>query len=108
MINLFAALAACLTIKEVVQEKAEPVAPKGTRFDWNMYWDDVDRGMSATEQINKRQSGGYMTTAPLPTSFPVIHGVVDVKRYQHDKRVYGDAIAEMNRRNGSYKYVRAV
>lgn len=108
MIDLFAALAACLTIKEVVQEKAEPVAPKDIRFNWSMYWDDVDKGMSATEQINKRQSGGYMTTAPLPISSPAIHGVVDVKRYQHDKRVYGDAIAEMNRQNGSYKYVRAV
>lgn len=108
MIDLLAILAACLTIKEVVKEKMEPVAPKGTRFDWDAYQKDIENGIGAMEQVRKRQSGGYMTTAPLPTppaSPAAINDVVDIKRYQYDKRVYGEAFAEVNRKNGSYKYI---
>lgn len=104
MIDLLAILAACWTIKEVVKEKMEPVAPKGTRFDWDAYQKDIENGIGAMEQVRKCQSGGYMTTAPLPTP-ATINDVVDIKRYQYDKRVYGEAIAEVNRKNGSYKYI---
>lgn len=106
MIDVLGMVAALLFTKEVAQERLEPVAPKGTRFDWAAYWRDIDDGIGAMEQVRKRQSGGYTNTM-LPQTNPVPkNGVVDQKRYQHDKRTYGEAIAEMNRQNGSYAYVR--
>ena len=103
---ILAALAAFLSTKEIIKEKTEPVAPKGTRFDWDAYWADVEKGMPAMEQVRKRQRGGYMTTKPLPEPKKVIPKVVDMKRYQHDKELYGEAIAEAWRKNGSYMYIR--
>lgn len=91
---------------QVVKEKTEPVAPKGTRFDWDAYWADVENGMPAMEQVRKRQRGGYMTTKPLPEPKEVIPKVVDMKRYQHDKKLYGEAIAEVNRKNGMYMFIK--
>ena len=83
-------------IIEIVQEKTESVAPKGTRFDWDEYHDDIRNGMTTEQQIKKRQRGGYMTTArPNKNTF-------DNTRYEHDKALYGEAVAEMWRKNGSY------
>lgn len=106
MLNWFAALATAFAAREVIKEKTEPVAPKGTRFDWDTYWTDVENGMPAMEQVRKRQSGGYMTTKPLSQPVEVIPKVVDMKRYQHDKKMYGEAIAEVNRKCGMYMYVK--
>lgn len=91
---------------QAIKEKTEPVAPKGTRFDWDAYWADVENGMPAMEQVRKRQRGGYMTTKTLPEPKEVIPKVVDMKRYQHDKALYGEAITEVNRKNGMYMYIR--
>ena len=91
---------------QVVKEKTEPVVPKGTRFDWDVYWADVEKGMPAMEQIRKRQRGGYMTTKPLPEPKEVIPKVVDMKRYQHDKKLYGEAIAEVDRKCGMYMFIK--
>lgn len=106
MHGILAAFAAILSAKEIIKEKTEPVAPKGTRFDWDAYWADVEKGMPAMEQVRKRQCGGYMTTKPLPELKEVIPKVVDMKRYQHDKELYGETIAEAWRKNGSYMYIR--
>lgn len=106
MLNWFAALATVFAAREVVKEKTEPVAPKGTRFDWDAYWADVENGMPAMEQVRKRQRGGYMTTKPLPEPQEIIPKVVDIKRYNHDKALYGEAIAEVNRKCGMYMYVK--
>lgn len=106
MIDVLGIVAALLFTKEVVKESIEPVAPKGTRFDWTAYWRDADNGLGAMEQVRKRQSGGYTDAIPLQINPVPKNGVVDQKRYQRDKRTYGEAIAEMNRQNGSYACVR--
>lgn len=106
MHGILTALAALFTAKEIIKEKTEPVAPPNTRFDWDAYWADVENGMPAMEQVRKRQRGGYMTTKTLPEPKEVIPKVVDMKRYQHDKALYGEAIAEVNRKNGMYMYIR--
>ena len=106
MLDLFAILAALFAAREVIKEKAEPVAPKGIRFDWDAYWADVDNGIPIMKQVKKRQSGGYTTTKPLSKPVEVIPKVVDMKRYQHDKKVYGEAITEVNREYGLYMYVK--
>lgn len=64
--NLFAILSMLFTARQIIKEKSEPVAPAGTRFDWDAYWEDVRNGMSSMEQVRKRQRGGYMTTKPVP------------------------------------------
>ena len=53
-------------IYKLLNEVFEKPAPKGTRFDWDAYWKDVENGMSSMDQVRKRQRGGYMTTEPLP------------------------------------------
>ena len=64
MLNLLMIVSIVFTIVELIKEKIEPVAPKGTRFDWDAYWNDVNNGMSTIEQIKKRERGGYLTTKP--------------------------------------------
>lgn len=54
-----------LAIIQIIKEAVEKPTPKGTRFDWDAYWKDVENGMPAMEQVRKRQSGGYMTTEPV-------------------------------------------
>ena len=106
MLSWFTALATAFAAKEVIKEKIEPIAPKGTRFDWDAYWSDIENGMSTIEQVKKRQSGGYMTTKPLHKPQEVIPKVVDIKRYQYDKELYGEAIAEVNRKCGVYMFIK--
>jgi len=103
---LITALSALFLGVQIIKEKTEPVVPKGTRFDWDAYWADVEKGMPAMEQVRKRQRGGYMTTKPLPEPKEVIPKVVDMKRYQHDKELYGEAIAEVNRKCGMYMFIK--
>lgn len=64
MINILFVIAAIFAIKQIIKEAAEKPAPKDTRFDWDAYWKDVENGMPTTEQIKKRQNGGYYTTRP--------------------------------------------
>lgn len=106
MLSWFSALATIFAASEVIKEKTEPVASKGTRFDWDAYWADVEKGIPAMEQVRKCQRCGYMTTKPLPEPKEVIPKVVDMKRYEHDKKLYGEAIAEVNRKSGMYMYVK--
>ena len=55
-----------IAVIQIVKEALEKPAPKGTRFDWDAYWKDVENGMGAMEQVRKRQRGGYWTTEPMP------------------------------------------
>lgn len=54
-----------IAIIQIIKEALEKPAPKGTRFDWDAYWKDVENGMGAMEQVRKRQRGGYWTTEPM-------------------------------------------
>jgi hypothetical protein len=108
MFGLLTIVSALLTAKEVIKEKSEPVAPKGTRFDRDEYWNDVKKGIGVMEQIKKIECGGYMAMKPAsPSVYNLpLDTVVDIERYKHDKRVYGDRIVEIWRKNGHYKYKR--
>ena len=64
--HLFFAIVLILGIVQLLKETLEKPAPKGTRFDWDAYWKDIDNGIGAMEQVRKRQRGGYLTTEPLP------------------------------------------
>lgn len=106
MLSWFTVFAVIFAIIEVIKEKREPVAPKGTRFDWDAYWADVDNGMSSMEQVRKCQRGCYMTTEPLSEPVEVIPKVIDMKRYEHDKKVYGESLTEVNRKCGMYMFIK--
>ena len=108
MFGLLGFVSILFAIKEVVKEKTEPVVPKGTRFDWDAYYKDIENGISAMEQVRKRQRGGYMTTKPAtPKWYELpLDTVVDTKRYKHDKEVYGEHIAESWRKNGQYRQIK--
>lgn len=65
MFDLLSLVSIVFNTKEIIEEKLEKPAPKNARFDWDAYWEDVRNGMSAMEQVRKRERGGYMTTKPL-------------------------------------------
>ena len=64
--HLFFVLVLILAIVQIIKEALEKPAPKGTRFDWDAYWKDIENGIGAMEQVRKCQRGGYYTTKPLP------------------------------------------
>ena len=64
MFDLLGMLSMFLSIKEVIKEKTEPVAPATMRFDWDAYRSDISK-MSVQEQMKKVNRGGYWTTKPL-------------------------------------------
>lgn len=94
------------TVYKIIKEKNMPKAPKGTRFDWDRYNEDIKSGMTCMEQLKKTEHGDYYTTNPLHEKKEIIPKVVDMVRYQHDKELYGEEIAETFRKNGSYMHVR--
>lgn len=88
------------TAKEIFAEKSERKL-YNTCFDWDEYWKDVRCGMTTEQQIKKRRNGGYTTTSPCfsnPRKSDFDHA-----RYEHDKALYGEAVAEMWKQNGSYR-----
>jgi hypothetical protein len=106
MFGLLSVVSMILTTKEIIKEKTEPVAPKGTRFDWDAYWEDIRNGMTIMEQIKKRERGGYLATKPTPPQWHdlPLDAVVDTERYKHDKELYGENIVENWRKCGRYRY----
>lgn len=62
MFGLLSIISALFTVKELIKEKTEPVTPRGTTFDWDAYYKDIDNGVDTMERIKKRQQGYYMTT----------------------------------------------
>ena len=108
MFNLLCFVSIIFTIKAFVKEKTEPVAPKGTRFDYDAYWEDVRNGIGAMEQVKKIERGEYYTTKPKPIDWwdLPLDTIVDVERYEHDKQVYGEHIVTTWRSNGRYRCVK--
>lgn len=108
MFGLLTLVSGFLTIKQLIKEKTEPVAPKGTRFDMDAYYEDIRNGIGAMEQVRKCERGGYMTTKPAtPKWYELpLDTVVDEARYNHDKEFYGETITESWRKNGSYRYMK--
>lgn len=91
--------------KEFIKEKLEKQAPKGTRFDWESYNKDIENGIGVMEQLRKCECGGYVTTKPAPLQWYELpmDTVVDKERYEHDKKIHGEFIADMWRKSGMYR-----
>ena len=128
MFNIITLLATAVAGTKIVKEKLEPTVPAGTRFDWDAYWEDIRNGMDCQTQIKKQQRGGYNTTAPKKpekrqltfNEWRAINearrkeadrmqvpmdAIVDVERYKKACEKYGKEEAEINRKNGYYRYI---
>ena len=46
-------------IYKLLAEALEKPKPNGSYFDWDEYWCDVKNGISATDQLKKRERGKY-------------------------------------------------
>lgn len=98
-------LAILYCLGEWIKEKTEPTTPANVRFDWDAYRKDIENGIGAMEQIKKRERGDYYTTKPL-THGENLEDVLDVERYRHDLKVFGESLTEGWRKNGMYKYIK--
>ena len=99
MFDIIGIIGLLFSAKEIIAEKSERKQDT-TYFNWDEYWDDVQCGMTTEQQLKKRQSGGYTTTSPCFSNNKKI--VFDNDRYNHDKTLYGEVVAEMWKQNGSY------
>ena len=108
MFGLITIVSTLLTTKEFIKEKIEKPAPKGTRFDWDAYYKDIENGIGAMEQVRKCQSGGYITTKPAtPKWYELpLETIVDVERYEHDKKIYSESTVKRWRELGLYRQVK--
>lgn len=109
MFGLLSFVSALFSIRELANKETEPVMPKGRRFDWDTYREDIRNGIDAMEQIEKRERGEYMTTKPHISKWYElpIDTIVDTERYEHDKKTYGEDTAEYWRRTGSYRRIKS-
>lgn len=106
MFGVFGVISIILTIIKIIKEKLEKPAPANQRFDWDAYWDDVGK-ISTMEQIKKQERGEYYTTKPKPLDWweLPLDTVVDVERYEYDKKRY-EYVAETRRENGYYRQIK--
>ena len=95
--DLFFVVVLILAIIRLIKEACEKPAPKGQRFDWDAYWKDIEDGIDIEEQLKRRKRGYYLTTEP-------INDLVDIERYEHDKDVYGEDVANKWKVYGYYRY----
>lgn len=100
MFDFVAVIGLLFSAKEIITEKSERTL-HNTHFNWDEYWKDVRCGMTTEQQLKKRQSGGYTTTSSCFSNHK--KNAFDHKRYNHDKALYGEAVAEMWKQNGLYK-----
>jgi hypothetical protein len=107
-LGLLSILSSICTAKEYSKEKAEKPAPKGTRFDWDAYYKDIENGINVMDQVHKCERGEYYTTKPADPKWweLPIDTVVDVERYEHDRKTYGEDLANMYKKIGSYRQIR--
>ena len=109
MFDLFFLVSTIFAGKELIKEKLEKPTPKGTRFDWDAYYKDIENGITCREQIKKQQQGGYYTTKPIPVGrneyghLPY-NAIVDVEAYEQEKAMYGEEIVNDWANQGRYRY----
>lgn len=99
MFDVVAIIGLLFSAKEIIAEKSEKIL-HNTRFNWDEYWKDIRCGMTTEQQLKKRQSGGYTTTSPCFSNHK--KNAFDYTRYNNDKELYGEAVAEIWKQNGSY------
>ena len=64
-------------------------------YDWEAFHEDIRNGMDIIEQGKKDRRGGYYTTKPRVD-------ILDVERYEHDKKIYPPESVEYRLHLGIY------
>lgn len=95
-------------VSELISASRVESLPKGTRFDWEAYWKDIENGMDSQTQLKKRKKGGYYTTKPAQPKWweLPLDIIIDTERYEYDKRVIGEEYAEYSRKHGGYRQIK--
>ena len=104
MLGIWTFLAIIYLAYKLISEACEKPKSKYYHKDWDAYFEDLNNGMSTAEQIRKERRGGYMTEEPPPTPWYKLprDTIVDVERYELDKKRYGKDMAESWRQMGAY------
>ena len=133
--HLLGIIAIIYVLIQWIKEKTEKPAPKDARFDWDAYYEDIEKGVPVEVWLQKHKKGLYTTTKPLPdkpSTTPVMpsnvsaqsvqekssdrlaisldetpfDAVIDTKRYEHDVRLFGQNYADRCRRSGEYRHIK--
>lgn len=105
MFGIMTVFAVIYLAYKLISEACEKPKSKYYHKDWDAYWKDVNEGkMTQMEIIKKERRGGYMTEEPPPTPWYQLprDTVVDVERYELDKKRWGEEMAESWRQSGAY------
>ena len=82
--------------------------PPGSRFDFEKSEEDFASGIGVQEWERRKRKGYYYSTpeemARRQEEKEVIPGVVDIKRYEYDKKLWGIEETERRRAEGRYLY----
>ena len=88
---------------------SEKPCPPGHKFDSEKELQDLRDGIGVQEWQRRKKKGYYYSTpeeiAQRQKAKEVIPGVVDIERYEYDKKLWGEEKAEQRRTAGHYKHV---
>lgn len=102
MLDALSILSVLFTAKDYVKEKLEK--PIAGRFDWDMYYADLHRGIDPMEQIKKVSAGSYYTVTAKPCTRKIIVQEFDEQRYNADKELFGEFYAEEMKKCNKYNW----
>ena len=108
MLDFLTIFSALLAGKEIVKEKLEKPRPANVHFDWDAYWEDIENGISCTEQLRKQKRGDYYTTRPQKKKWYELplDTVADIERYEYEKEIFGERMVEEWRKYGRYREIK--
>lgn len=91
---------------------SEKPCPPGHKFDSEKELQDLRDGIGVQEWQRRKKKGYYYSTPEemeqRQKAKEVIPGVVDIERYERDKKWYGIVEVEERRKLGMYKHKRRI
>ena len=88
---------------------SEKPCPLGHRYDSEKARQDLANGIGTCEWQRRKKKGYYWSTPEeieqRQKAKEDIPGVVDIKRYEYDKKLWGEEKAEQRRAAGHYKHI---
>ena len=89
---------------------SEKPCPRGYTYDMEKAPKDRENGVSATEWKRRYKKGDYWVSQKeleeRQKAKEVIPGVVDIERYEADKKIFSAQFVEINRKAGAYMTIR--
>ena len=89
---------------------SEKPCPRGHTYDMETAEKDRENGVSYSEWKKKYNRGDYWVSQKeleeRQKAKEVIPGVVDIERYEADKKIFSAQFVEINRKAGAYMTIR--